>query len=368
MSSFLASSVSEFSLLREVGLTRLDALCTVLGATPALRSEAHALFEDISESWGKLTVGDAPLWPSDITDDGTPFEFSVAFERNRFELRMLFESQQRPITNRSSWDAAIGFNERLRRTGKADLALFDRVSDLFAPTTQKAERFLLWHAAVLRDGACLYKAYFNPELEDAAKAAPRVDMALQRLNLPAARRFVKTCTTQLPFKTRIPYFSVDLEDAASARTKLYLSADSAEHAMALVAETGGLDPAVCSDWLSTLLGTDRPQRRRPILVCTAFRPDGAPPDVTVHVPIRCFVANDSEAAERLEGLLSAEQVARLRRALEAVSGNDPRSTRGVLTYASLRQSAGALRLTGYLAPQLYAAPLDGISGTHTVHL
>jgi DMATS type aromatic prenyltransferase len=366
MSSLVLSVAPKSGSLRTAGLAKLERLCNVLAVPQAQRREATALFEEISHSWGDWAVGDAPHWPSDITDDGTPFEFSVAFERNRFELRMLFESQSLPFTSRSSWDAGVSFCERLRKSGAADLSLFDRVSDLFAPTTQTVDRFSLWHAAVLRDQARLYKVYFNPEIEDPTKAPQRVDVALDRIGLPAARRFIKTCVTGLPFVTRLPYFSIDLERPESARAKIYLSADSAAHAAAIVAETGGLDPATCASWLESLVGDEQPQRKRPILVCVAYRHGLATPDVTVHVPIRCFADNDSDAAERLVGVLSATEIPRLRRVLEAVSGHAPASTCGVLTYASMRLSAGALRVTGYLAPQLYASPIAGISGTHSV--
>jgi DMATS type aromatic prenyltransferase len=359
----------EFCSLRTVGLRKLHGLCDALSVSTAQRREAVELFQEISDSWGDFAVGDAPHWPSDITDDGSPFEFSVAFERNRFELRMLFESQLRSPTNRSTWDAGIAFGERLRKAGKADLSLFNQVADLFAPTTPKPDRFSLWHAAVLRDHACMYKVYFNPELEDPSKAVARVDTALQRIGLPAARRFIEACTTRLPFSTRLPYFSIDLEHPDNARAKIYLSAESAAHAAAIVAETGGLDPATCSSWLSALLGTEEPQRKRPILVCVAFRRDpAAKPDVTVHVPIRCFVDNDAEGAERLVGMLGVKDVARLQRVMEAVSGHAPASTRGVLTYASMRQTNGALRVTGYLSPQLYATPVAAVSGTHSVRI
>jgi DMATS type aromatic prenyltransferase len=366
MSSLHTSVAGQAGSLRQAGLTKLESLCDALTVTASQRRAAVQLFEEISFSWGDWAVGTTPLWSSDITDDGTPFEFSVAFESDRHELRMLFESQERPLTNRSSWDAGVAFGERLRTTNRADLTLFDRVSDLFAPATREAARFSLWHAAVLRDEACLYKVYFNPELEGPARAAGRVDTALERLGLNGARKFVSACMAKAPYKTRLPYFSLDLEHPDAARAKVYLATESAAHAAAIVAETGSLDPSACSDWLSSLVGQDDPKQRRPVLVCAVFRQGSAPPDVTVHIPIRCFTDNDAEAAERLTSVLSELDVARLRRAMEAVSGRAAETTQGVLTYASLRQTAAALRVTGYLAPQLYTAPVAASSGTHTV--
>ncbi|HYO74676.1 MAG TPA: tryptophan dimethylallyltransferase family protein, partial [Archangium sp.] len=39
-----------------------------------------------------LPAGNAPRWPSDITDDGTPFEFSLAIDGEEPELRFLIEA------------------------------------------------------------------------------------------------------------------------------------------------------------------------------------------------------------------------------------------------------------------------------------
>jgi tryptophan dimethylallyltransferase len=356
----------ERGLLGEAGLAKLESLCDVLQVSSLKRRDAIRLFEEISASWADWAVGDAPSWSSDVTDDGTPFEFSVAFENQRCELRMLFESQLRPLTNRSSWDAGIAFGERLRAAGRADLTFFDEVSKLFAPKTLKNARFSLWHAVVLREERCLYKAYFNPELEDPAQGPARVDTALKRLGLEKARKFVKACTALATTTARLPYFSVDLERPECARAKIYLAASSAAHATAIAAETGGLDPAVCADWLKALVGSEAPQQGRPFLICAGFRRGTSDPDVTVHVPIRCFTENDNEAVERAARLLSPSEAVALRSVTKAVSGHSPSSTSGVLTYASLRQTKEGVRLTGYFAPQLYTPLAQASSGTHTV--
>jgi hypothetical protein len=366
MSSFLPSSADPLGSLGSAGLGKLEALCDALAVSAGERRGATALFEEISSSWGDWEVGDAPSWPSDITDDGTPFEFSVAFENQRRELRMLFESQTYPPSNRSTWDAGIAFGERLRKSGRADLTLFEQISGLFAPKAEKAARFSLWHAAVVRERSCLYKAYFNPELDDPTQAPVRVDLALGRLGLERARKFVSACLGLVPFSTRLPYFSVDLERPELARAKIYLAADSAEHAAAIVAESGGLDPAVCTDWLRALVGTEAPHRRRPFLICAGFKAGSSDPDVTLHVPIRSFTENDAESVARAAQLLGASDAACLRSVVEAVSGHSATATSGVLTYASLRRSAGTVRMTGYFAPQLYTAPWHASSGTHTV--
>jgi len=366
MSSYRPSVARELGTLRQAGLTKMRLLCEALNVPSLHRHRALQLFETISASWGDWEILDTPSWPSDITDDGSPFEFSVALERDRFELRMLFESQSAVPTPRSTWDAAVGFTERLGELGHADLALFNRVKDLFTPSQFRSERFLLWHAAVLRDRTSMHKVYFNPELEDPLNAAARIDEALQRIQLPAARQFIQACSQRLSPSTRIPYFSIDLAAPEVARTKIYVSAESSEHAIAIARESGGIDPVAVAGWLELLIGDAERPGLRPLLVCTAFRRESPVPDVTLHVPIRCYADTDAEAVNRLLPLVGPSEVALLRKAVEAVSGHAAECTRGVLTYASMRQGHGGLRLTSYLAPQLYTRPSDVTSGTHIV--
>src|SRR6478609_1375793 len=280
MSSYRPSVAEEFGTLRQAGRTRVNALCDALNVPDLQRHRALNLFESISASWGDWRLLDAPSWPSDITDDGSPFEFSAAFEQGHFELRMLFESQGAVPTHCSTWDAGIAFSERLAALGQADVRGFNLVKDLFTPSMFRPERFLLWHATVLRDQSSLHKVYFNPELAGPINAAARVDEALERLQLPAARRFLEGCTTRLPFSPRVPYFSIDLEAPEVARAKIYLSAESSDEAIAIVREAGGLEPSTCSAWLEQLLGDVEPRAARPLLICTSFRRGARQPDVT----------------------------------------------------------------------------------------
>jgi DMATS type aromatic prenyltransferase len=367
MSSYRPLVAQEFGTLRQAGRTRLSALCDALQVPDLQRHRALNLFETVSASWGDWTLLDAPSWPSDITDDGSPFEFSAAFEQGKFELRMLFESQGAIPTHRSTWDAGIAFTERLAALGQADLKGFNQVRELFTPSAFRSERFLLWHATVLRDLATLHKVYFNPELADPGNAAARVDEALERLQMPAARRFLDGCTKHLSFKPRVPYFSIDLEAPESARSKIYVSAETSAQAIAIVREAGGLDPSTCAEWLEKLIGKVEPRAPRPLLICTSFRRASRVPDVTLHVPIRCYADNDADATNRLLPLVGSSEVMSLRKAVEAVSGITAENTRGVLTYASLRQGRDGLRVTGYLAPQLYTRPQYANSGTHMLN-
>jgi hypothetical protein len=92
---------------------------------------------------------------------------------------------------------------------------------------------------------------------------------------------------------------------------------------------------------------------RPILVCFAFTGRDEAPAATVHVPVRCYLANDEQATERVQRFLSKEDAAALNRIVLALSPCALRDNRGLITYASLRrEKRGAIRVTTYLAPQV----------------
>ncbi len=77
-STLLGRSPASSLTYREFGLSKLHSLLEGLGLGGQVE-KASQLFDLLTESYSFFPLGGAPLWPSDITDDGTPFEFSVAF-------------------------------------------------------------------------------------------------------------------------------------------------------------------------------------------------------------------------------------------------------------------------------------------------
>jgi hypothetical protein len=121
---------SDDSLL-SVGKERLAAFCAALKVPQAQTQRFSAVFDLLSSSWGGLAVGSQPPWPNDICDDGTPFEFSVAFTERGPLLRLLAEPQEPPFDQVSNWRAGNTIVEALRQTGSVHLAEYDAVKELF---------------------------------------------------------------------------------------------------------------------------------------------------------------------------------------------------------------------------------------------
>jgi hypothetical protein len=313
------------------------------------------MFDLLSSPWSGLSVGDRPPWSNDITDDGTPFEFSVALDGKAAELRMLLESQSLPVTATSSWDAGVALQERLRAAGLVSLDRFRIVEDLFRPPAQTDARFSLWHAAVLTDsGRPLLKAYMNPLIRGKSAAPRLVEDALLRLGLDQAWQFLDERLRQFAIPD-IRYIALDLDDAKSARVKVYVGAsESANEVESLLRGVANVAPGQATEWLSLLTGRTGPFPTRPILCCFAFTSGHPQATATVHVPIRCYVDDDDQAARRVTSLLEPDAAKRLTRTLAAAANRPLGVGRGLLTYASLRPAADRLRVTVYLAPETYA--------------
>jgi len=331
--------------LRDAALLRLTALCEAIDHSDTTLIQAQDVFDLLSDPWGLWPTGGEPMWANDICDDGSPFEFSIAFDDGRPELRMLLEPQIMPITPTSSWEAGLRLIQRLRNHRGVDVDRFDAVRDLFAPKSNEPVRFLFWVAAVLRDPKPLFKVYLNPQVHGRERAPELLHEAMRRLGIEGTHPFIKDSTS---------YFALDLETTESARVKLYVPGqDDIDHlrAIAPASSARSLEQALAS--ADHLMGPRRAAASRPILSCFSFRKGSKAPELTVHVPIRCHVRSDDEALQRISGLLDDMNAERLRRAVAAISTRSLSQDRGLITYGSVRAKGVGTRLTVYLAPQLY---------------
>jgi Tryptophan dimethylallyltransferase len=344
------------------GERKLSLLCDGLGLSRRSRQEGIYVFRLLSQGWSHRQLGSIPAWQSDITDDATPFEFSVAFDGGTPKLRILVESQQPPLTLSSSWAAGLRLNQRLRYLPNVDLAPFERVRDLFAPTEGATGRCALWHAAVLDESSrAMYKVYLNPQVNGAQSAKDVVLSALSRLGLHDAIEFLRA--RPVPYcSEQFLYFSVDLAAGFGARAKIYFShpgirADEIERSLE------GTRNYILGDgerWIRRILGSSGPFQQRPILTCLSFTAAGGPPTATLHMPIRDYTCDDEYSVERACEYLSPRDGRALRRGLESFACRPLDIGRSLVTYVSLRRLRQGLNVTAYIAPEAFAmtpAPL-----------
>ncbi len=344
------------------GQRKLALLCKGLGASSRASQEAFRVFRLLSDSWADRPLGSTPAWQTDITDDGTPFEFSVAFDGGTPRIRILIESQKGEMTLASSWAAGLELNERLGHLANVDLEHFNRVSDLFAPSEGAAVSFALWHGAELdANNRCSYKVYVNPQVHGPGAAWRTVMESLARLGAENAREFIGSLLGSSDNGSRLAFFSLDLSADRGSRIKIYVANPGivAEDIERVLAGTRDYVAGDGAHWIRQLLGTDGPLQHRPLLTCFSFTAGDHTPSATLHVPIRNYAPHDGYSVDRACEFLTPKDAKTLRRTVALFACRPLDVMPAVLTYISLRRLPGGLNVTTYFAPEAFTARESG---------
>jgi DMATS type aromatic prenyltransferase len=346
----------------EFGIARLQSLCEAVGYDAADTETVKRFFSFMTSPWGTQQIGHTPPWKSDITDDHTPYELSLALEDGRPEVRFLMEAQNThgDTTLRSTWENGLALTERLSQEFGVRLERFNLVKDLFEPVDPRA-RFSLWHAFFLKNGRADIKVYFNPSAQGPERANAVVQEALERLGLHGAWRCLSEQVLRPDGQDQIIYFSLDLSAHRAARVKLYvahrdITAEELESVMSLAKE---YVPGEAWVFCQALKGhTGRVESSRPVLTCLSFTSDDdeRPSSITLHVPVRCHVRNDQETMQRIRYLLEPQSYTLLERAVNALAHRRLDAGVGLVQWASMRRQAGKTRTTFYLATEAYGLP------------
>lgn len=305
------------------------------------------------------------MWPSNVADDHTPVEWSVALQHSEPPtLRVLGEAQASAPTPAAHLSAAHRFLGVV--ANRFDLALdrFDLVADLFA-AARPGGAFGLWHSMVFRTQlAPEFKIYFNPEMMGAEQAPNLVGDAMDRLGLYGAYDAAMRAAVrpgELGSRDRLSFFALDLHDTPQARTKVYLSQKdaSAAHAVRAASAVDGIDAEAVREFCALIAGGPGPfDGNRPLVSSYTFlegrdRPVG----YSLYVPIREHVRNDAEAYDRVLALLVryGHDTEVVRQAVEAVADRPLDAGRGLIAHVSLRLGAPRPGVTVYLSSEAYRA-------------
>lgn len=351
--------------LRELARRRIDAACEAVGH-PEWSSAGRVVLDELSGDWPSWEAGYDPAWPSDITDDGSPFELSLAFEGGDPALRLLWESQARTSAAEaapaeSSWEVGTSVMARLEQKG-AVVEAYRRIEHLYRPRPSIPVRFSMWHACTLdASGPRDFKVYLNPQVVGIDDAMLLVERTMSELGFTSPFGAVREALSE---KARPTYVSLDLGARASSRVKLYFThrGESSTRVLAQL-EASGASLEGVTPWVQRLADGPTESLSRPLQTCLAFRPGAERPEASLYVPLRACVAHDDEAIDRLDGLLTPAEQTLARDTARAVTGRPLADGRGIVTYAGLRSTSRGPRVVVYLSPQLYAVqparvPLD----------
>jgi len=335
------------------GTERLKNVCRVLGFSSEDEQRMVGVFARMGATWGGWPLGGSARWPSDITDDYSPFELSVAIDGGEPELRFLAEVQAELPTVESQWKAAWAFTEGLQRDYGVALDRARAIKDLFAPTFT-CPRFGAWHAVSFARGRePEFKLYLNPLARGRSTARATVHEAMKRLGFAGAEAHLPATTAD----DAIVYFSLDLTATARARVKVYTAHYNAspDHVERALRPASGHVQGQVGKFCTMMGNSWGPFNARPVQTCLAFTAGNeSPTSGTVYFPVRSYADSDLEVQERVLGYIHAEGEPIYRAALGGFANRPLEDGVGMQTYVSLRQAPGGRRLTVYLSPEIYA--------------
>lgn len=301
-----------------------------------------------------------PVWPSDVADDATPVEFSVAFEGDgRRKVRILGETIAEQPSTTENLKAAERFVDNVHARDGVAVDKLHSIQDLFTPEQPKGA-FAWWYSTIFEPGSApKIKVYFNPEVHGREAAPEVVEKALSRLGLSEAYSTIEKYALQRFEQDVVAFFAVDLDDSPQARVKLYIShlGGTAEDARRTAEAVPGIDYDRITEFCATLGGDTTVFDGRPLVSSYSFV-DGdtdTPSNYSLYVPVRDYVPDDAVARERVLRAMSpyGPYHEELDQVTRCVTSRSLRENVGLLAHASLRMSPGSTGTTVYVSSEAY---------------
>ncbi len=350
--------MDEVSLSDRLG-DQLRRLCEAGGIAWA---EPVELLENLLGPAGAQPLSAPPRWPSDIADDHTPVEFSVAFSATEPPtVRILGETLGTPPGRSANTVATRQFLDRQAHRAGLSTSRLDSVRDLFT-TDDPQGAFALWCSLVFRSGRRPeFKVYLNPELRGVDRAPGLVAEALHRLGLGRSFRSMLDHGIrpgELGRRDRLTFFALDLHDGAQARVKVYLTHHEAgvHDVVRAAGVVHDADTTRLAEFVD-VAGDGRTRFTGLPLVGSYTLVEGVdrPVGYSLYVPIRGYVDDDEEAYGRVVAVLDRYGFghAVLDRALAAVARRPLRDGVGLIPHLSLRLGAPRPGVTVYLSAEAY---------------
>lgn len=338
---------------------QLTGLCDVAGSPSG---EPLRLLGALLGPTGSRSLSDPPAWRSNVADDHTPVEFSIACNTGEPPtLRILGEALGSPPNAMSNHRAAHRFlRARTRRSGMS-LSRLAAVQDLFA-TDRPSGEFTLWHSLVFRSGRRPeFKVYLNPEVTGVHRAPSLVAEALRRVGLNRAYRSIVDHAVrpgELGYRDRLTFFALDLHDGPHSRVKVYLTHQDAEVADVVRAARAvdGIDATEIAAFCTAAGGGRQHFDGLPLVSSYTFTGEtDRPVGYSVYVPIRGYVRDDQEARDRVSPLLARYGFddTLLDRAIAALTDRSLSEGVGLIAHVSLRLGPPRPGVTVYLSAEAY---------------
>ena len=342
----------------ECGLEKVTALCHAVGLNDKIE-QITQIFLAITSSWGDRKVGETSIWQSDVSDDRAPFEFSLALDPDKVELRVLVEAQGSDPNLQSNWQAGLDLNQHLAEHYNVNLDRFEQIADLFTPTNPES-KFSMWHAVCFYpDKEPAFKLYLNPQAQAKSRSAAIVEESLVRLGFTHAwPTLAETAAQRGPDRDEFVYFSLDLAAHDRARVKVYLrhhDATPTELESALSAARNYVSGDAIEFCQAMAPGQTSFSAKPAISAFSWVEGDNATPSSsTLHLPISNYALDDRVVCDRLDlyFIQNSLPVSIYQSTLQALATRPLEAGIGMQSYTSLRRDRQKRRVTIYLNPEV----------------
>ncbi|WP_090048841.1 tryptophan dimethylallyltransferase family protein [Lentzea fradiae] len=321
---------------------------------------ARKLLADALGPGSARPLSRVPQWPSQVADDHSPVEFSVALAKNEPPaVRMIVESlAERPGT-RANLTAALDALDRIGAEHPLHLARLEQVRDLFLPSDPQGE-FAFWYSLIVNaDAAPGIKVYLNPDVRGRDNATPLVREALTRFGLGAAYPAVAAHALRREGLDRFSFFALDLVDEAHARVKTYVSHEDSvvDDVVMAASATPGTDTGLLAEVVELACGGTGPFTRRPMMSSYTFLPGDhdRPSGYSLYIPVRDYVPDDLEACERVLAIMNrcGLDTKPFVLALTSIIQRPLADGVGLIAHVSLRLGRPRPGVTVYLSSEAY---------------
>jgi kynureninase len=359
-SSLIKSSQTFFG----YGADRLRALCEVAGFDEATTHLALEVFAEMLSSYKDRDIGTTPRWKSDVGDDGTPYEFSIALGALP-EVRILAEAQTPDPNLDNLWRAATQLSKCLAEKFGADLQRAEQIEHLFYPDDPNC-LFSMWHAASFWPGRRPeFKVYYNLQAKGSTKSAALLEEALCLLGYPTSyAKVAHRVLARGPRLDELKYFSLDLALHDRARIKIYSRHHNAtaKDLECIIGDAGGASEGDIRNFCAQLLGTEGPFNDRPFASCLSLTDSETPTGGTLYAPLAYYLPHDGDVRQRLEGYLTQQGLPceLYERSIDAFANRPLEQSTGMHSYASFKKEKGRPKVTIYFALEAYQCFTPGM--------
>ncbi|MBW4717574.1 tryptophan dimethylallyltransferase family protein [Saccharothrix obliqua] len=296
---------ASFSTYREFALGKWFDISAALGFSADRSRASSAELDGLLGAWADRTAGAEPEYPSFVSRDGFPMEFSVSWRGGVPEVRVLFETPGEAPTAWAAQEAGRALTRSLAGRPGVSLARYLAVEDLFVVPDPAPFRPTVWHSMAYRPGErARYKVYLNPQAHGCAAVPEVMAAAMARLGLSSAWRGVASSLTELAAEGHdLEFVALDLADAPDARVKVYFRHTGRVDLDRVASFARTHDPVLAQPAYRDVYGPPGLPDNEP-MTCLAFRAGaGGAEEANIYLRLPSEVSSDAEAAARITSVM-----------------------------------------------------------------